>query len=129
MINLFRAILAISLVAILASCGGGGDGADYAPPLYGAIALNRTNGAAAMSLNHEWQSDANDAAVRKCGTNCVKVLEFGSYECAALARGSNLAFGWANNSRKPNAENDARDQCVAHGGLNCVVKLSDCNSG
>ncbi len=121
-------IAIVFCLVVLSSCGGGDDGSDYVPPVYGSIALNLITGASAISKNYEWQSDANDAAVSACGSNCVKEFEFGSYECAALARGSNLAFGWASNWRKSNAESDARDQCGAHAGQNCVVVLSECNS-
>ena len=119
----------LCVVAILMGCGGGGDGTDYTPLLNGAIALNKTTGKAAISANYEWKSDAYDAAESKCGANCGNVLEFGSYQCGALAAGSNLTFGWASSWRKSSAESDARDQCTAHGGLNCVVVLSECNSG
>ena len=128
--NSAKLFIAIPLSAILAACGGGGDsdGFDYIPPSYGSIAVNQATGAAAITANYDSQSRANDAVVSKCGANCGKVFEFGSNQCGTLARGSNLVFGWASSWRKSNAESDARDQCVGHGGLNCVVVLSECNA-
>jgi hypothetical protein len=119
------------LMSCLTSCGGGdasGDGNIYTPPSYGSIAINQTTKAGGIATNYGSQSDANSHAVTACGSGCNSVLEFGSYMCGALARGSNGSLGWASNSRQSNAEGDALSQCRAYSGLNCVVLLSNCNA-
>ena len=122
----------ITVVALVAGCGGGGDsgGSDYTyyvPPSYGTIAVNMTTKYAYISYNYDSGRGASDSALKSCGAGCVPVLYFGSLQCGALARGSNGSFGWASDKKEANAQNTAISQCTANSGLNCVSVLSACN--
>lgn len=120
----------VTLVALLAACGGGDNSVDYiyeAPPSYGSIAVNTTTKFSFISYNYDSESGASDSALSRCGSGCVTVLNFGSLQCGALAKGSNGAFGWASDKKETNAKNTAISQCVTYSGLNCVVVLSGCN--
>ena len=126
-------VLLFAMVLTLTACGGGDEGGSddlsyYTPPSYGSIATNSITKAAAISSDYGGQSAANSNAISTCGSGCTTALEFGSYMCGALARGSNGIFGWASNSRKSNAEGGALSQCTTRGGVNCAIVLSACNS-
>jgi hypothetical protein len=123
----------ITVVALVAGCGGGDDSGGYddvyyAPPSYGAIAVNLTTKVANIAYNYDSGSGASDSALKGCGVGCVPVLYFGSLQCGALARGSNGSFGWSSDKKEANAKSAAISQCVSNNGLNCVNILSACNS-
>lgn len=120
----------VALLASMTGCGGGGEdgGSAFTPPSYGAIALNAVTGAGGITANYASQSLANSEAIKLCTGACTVVLEFGSLMCGALARSTNLAYGWASNSKKSNAESTALSNCVSQGGKECVIVLSQCNT-
>jgi hypothetical protein len=121
--------ITIVLALLVAACGGGEEGG-YIPLYYGAIAVNKTTGSAAITANYQTQKSANTAAVDKCGPiGCETVLEFGSFKCAALARATNKPiFGWASDGSRSDAKSMAINQCTQLGGLGCAVILDECNS-
>lgn len=131
--NSLQLLTAMLILVGLSSCGGGGeDGGDaidyYTPPSYGSIAINSTTKAAGITANYGSQSDANSQAKNSCGAGCTTALEFGSFMCGALARGTNGVIGWASNGSKSNAESTSVSQCTSRGGAGCGVLLSECNS-
>ena len=116
---------------ILTACGGGSESGGYdaiIQPLYGSIAINQNTGAGGITAKYSSQSSANNKALEQCGFSCTTVLEYGSNQCGALARGDNLVFGWASHTKKSTAESDAINQCVSRSGKNCQIILSECNS-
>jgi hypothetical protein len=124
-----RLFISASALLLITACGGGEEGG-YTPLSFGSIAVNKTTGAAGITANYTTQKEANTAAVATCGQiGCETVLEFGSYQCAALARATNRpTFGWASDNRLSDAKSKAVNQCTQLGGVGCTVVLDKCNS-
>jgi hypothetical protein len=55
------------------------------------------------------------------------VLRYDTGYCAAVARGSNLALGWASDKSSSDARKKALSQCQINGGSECVILLNSCN--
>ena len=129
--NLGVNVAALTSILFLAACGGGEEGGtEYISlPSYGAIAINKSTGRAAITADYSSQRTANREAEELCGVGCVTVLEFGPYLCGALARADTLPiFGWASNLSRSDAKSKAIDQCVKAGGNGCQVVLDKCNT-
>jgi hypothetical protein len=122
-----KIVFAFSVVfsTLLIGCGGGGDGGDG--DSYGSLAVNSVTKAAGISAQWESQAKANNTALSQCGAGCAVVMEFGNGQCAALARGSNMAMGWSTGSSKADASQKAVSQCQTYSGIGCVVLLAECN--
>lgn len=119
-----KSLLTIALLASLTGCGGGDSGTG---DLYGSLAVNRTTKAAGISALWDSQAKANNTALSQCGSGCEVVIEFGTGQCAALARGTNMSLGWATGSSKSDASQKAVSQCIAFSGVGCVALLAECN--
>jgi len=126
-----KLLSAVILIFTLQGCGGGGEsgGIFYTPPnYYGAIALNPQTRAAGITARYTRQADADLEAAKLCGlVNCNIVLRFDTDLCAAIARSSNGAVGWASNKSNSDARQTATNQCQSNGGTDCVVLLNECN--
>ena len=62
------------------------------------------------------------------GMSGCGAFEFiGPGQCAALARGTNMALGWATGISKADANQKAVSQCIAYSGVGCVALLAECN--
>ena len=112
----------ISISIFIASCGGGNT------DIYGALAVNTKTGAAYLTARHANQSVANQHALYRCGDGCFVVEEyFGSGQCMAVSRGTNLILGWAEGSVQKKTETESTTQCSNNGGVSCIMFLSFCN--
>lgn len=133
-IRLRPAITSLFTLGILAGCGGAEEIASGALAIpndyYGAIAINKINGAGRITSNYSSQFKANEDAKKNpdCEGNCEVVVEFSTGQCAALAIADNLTFGWASDSNQTSAKLKALNECTIRNGRNCSVKLSECNS-
>ena len=127
-LKLFSALL---FVLALFGCGGGGDlGGIFTPPpsYYGSIAINPQTKAGGITARYTSQSEADLEAAKLCGLiNCNIVLRFDTGLCAALARGSNGALGWASDRSNSDSRQSAINQCQINGGTACEVLLNECN--
>jgi hypothetical protein len=116
---------------VLIGCGGEGDlGGIFTPSpnYYGAVAINPQTKAGGITARYAKQSEADLEAAKLCGLiNCNIVLRFDTGLCAALARGSNGALGWASDRSNSDARQLATNQCQINGGTECVVLLNECN--
>jgi Domain of unknown function (DUF4189) len=122
----YNFIAATLFAALLASCGGGGDGAIPVP--YGALAINQTTKAAGIATSASSQDLADAKALSMCGSNCTVMMEFsGSGRCGALARASNGSMGWSSASALTDAKTAALEQCVSAKGADCSILLYACN--
>ncbi len=122
----------LALIAVmLFGCGGGGDsGGIFIPPpsYYGAVAINPETKAGGITARYTRQSEADLEASKLCGlVNCNVVLRFDTGLCAAVARGSNFALGWASDRSNSDARQSAINQCQINGGTACEVLLNECN--
>jgi hypothetical protein len=125
-------IIFISMsVFTLLGCGGGGDiGGLYVPEpdYYGAVAINPQTKAGGITARYTKQSEADFEASKLCGIiNCNIVLRFDTGLCAAVARSSNMALGWASDRSNSDARQKATNQCQVNGGTDCQVLLNECN--
>lgn len=115
----------------LFGCGGGGDEGGFLvpePDYYGAVAINQQTKAGGITARYRGQSEADFEASRLCGLiNCSIVLRFDTGLCAAVARGSNLALGWASDRSNTDARQKAINQCQGGGGTDCQIALNECN--
>ncbi len=104
-------ILLLSIFTLL-GCGGGGDYDDFymlEPDYYGAVAINPQTKAGGITARFTTQSSADLEASKLCGLiNCNIVLRFDTGFCAAVARSSNLALGWASDR----SNSDARQKAI-----------------
>lgn len=129
--NFIKLLLATASVTMLTACGGGGDSGglfDLEPDYYGAVAINPQTKAGGITARYSRQSSADSEAINQCGIiNCNIVLRFDTGLCAAVARGSNLALGWASDRSNSDARQSAINQCQINGGTACEVLLNQCN--
>jgi hypothetical protein len=126
-LKLFSALL---FAITLFGCGGGGDsGGIFIPPTYyGAVSINPDTKAGGITARYTRQSEADLEASKLCGIiNCNVVLRFDTGLCAAVARGSNFALGWASDRSNSDARQSAINQCQINGGTACEVLLNECN--
>ena len=81
--------------------------------LFGALAYSYDTGAWGWAVNYEYQEDANGEALAQCG-ECEIVMEFQN-TCAALALGSDGAYGWAYGDDPDAVQQAAIDYCLEYG--------------
>jgi hypothetical protein len=123
-------LMSLSMFVLL-GCGGEGDYGDFyfpEPDYYGAVAINPQTKAGAITARYKKQSEADLEAAKLCGfINCNIVLRFDTGLCAAVARSSNLAIGWASDRSNSDARQKATNQCQINGGTDCQILLNECN--
>ncbi len=128
-----KCTLAVTSFAMLAACGGGeaggyGDFYILEPDYYGAVAINPQTKSGGITARYTKQSEADLEAAKLCGLiNCNIVLRYETGFCAAVARGSNSALGWASDRSNSDARQKATNQCQINGGTDCQVLLNECN--
>ena len=94
----------------------------------GALAIGNQNGVG-LVVNRSTQAEADNEALNICARTdygCSIVMRF-SNVCAAYAVGG-TARGWATNSDRTSASNQAVSECRSLGG-NCSVSASGCDGG
>jgi hypothetical protein len=103
--------------------------ADPALAAYGALAHEDTTSKYGLSSNEETQAEADDVAVKECGSdNCKIVFRFGPRECGAIATGeSGTSWGSGKRLDKAGAELDAINNCQKRTKGQCKVRSSACN--
>ena len=113
--------IVLAAAAVLTACGGGGD-----PTPRGAIAVDSSNGVAAIVVGYTSQAEANGDAVGECAySGCVVALEFsGRGTCGSIAFGTNGQFGVASGPSKEDADTRAVQSCRDRGGVSCSIPTS-----
>jgi hypothetical protein len=135
-------IIVVFSVSII-SCGGGNSGSkstESAPTqtlYYGSIYVNTLTGRAAISTDYLSQAVADSAASNSCytrtdGSQCVRVLTFGTGWCGAVARAATFQFGFTFTAESASVVETARVNayvaCINAGGGSCEIIASACNS-
>lgn len=97
----------------------------------GALAIDSLQGEKyGFSFNHLNADQAEQRAMRECGSNCSVVLRF-SRECGAYAadqaKGSN-AYGWGTGATSSAVQQRALAECRAKGGSSCKVRSWGCDA-
>lgn len=97
----------------------------------GALAIDSLQGEKyGFSFNHPTTEQAEQRAMRECGSDCAVVLRFRA-ECAAYsadqAKGSN-AYGWATGTTSSAVQARANSECRAKGGSSCKVRSWGCDA-
>jgi len=97
----------------------------------GALAIDGLQGEKyGFSFNHPSADQAEQRAMRECGSNCSVVLRF-SRECGAYAadqaKGSN-AYGWGTGATMSAVQQRALAECRAKGGSSCKVRSWGCDA-
>lgn len=114
----------------LTACGGGDNdqSTNGSSIKFGSVAINQMTRNTGFSTNYTDQDSANSAARSACGIGCTTAVEFsGPGSCAAVAKSSNLAIGFATNNEKLQAQSNALQQCMSGGGTDCSIILEGCN--
>lgn len=97
----------------------------------GSLAIDSNQGDQwGFSYNHATVSDAEQRALRECGSGCRIVKTF-SNECAAFAADQaygSTAYGWATASSRGQAQQSAMNYCSKQGGTQCQVRVWACDS-
>lgn len=74
--------------------------------------------------------EAAARALAECGKGCSVVLTL-HHGCGAYAadqeEGSSI-FGWAQSDDSDGAQFRALEECQAHGGRQCIIRVWGCNS-
>ncbi|MBI1329154.1 MAG: DUF4189 domain-containing protein [Alphaproteobacteria bacterium] len=98
----------------------------------GALAIDSNKGNAyGYSYNYSTQDDADDRALNECGDDCTIVMRFAN-QCAAYAADQaygSTVYGWGKAATKQDAQSIAMNQCAAHGGSQCMVRVWGCDAG
>lgn len=97
----------------------------------GALAIDSLQGEKyGFSYNHPSPEQAEQRAMRECGSDCGVVLRFRA-ECAAYAadqaKGSN-AYGWGTGATHAVVQQRALSECRAKGGSSCKVRSWGCDA-
>lgn len=97
----------------------------------GALAIDSLQGEKyGFSFNHPSINQAEQRAMRECGSDCSVVLRF-SRECGAYAadqaKGSN-AYGWSTGATSGVVQQRALSECRAKGGSSCKVRSWGCDA-
>jgi hypothetical protein len=125
MISIIKAAAARLAFALLLVLGGGQAMAA------GSLAIDTLQGEKyGFSFNHPSIDQADQRAMRECGTDCSVVMRFRA-ECAAYAadqaRGSN-AYGWGTGTTSGAVQQRALSECRAKGGSSCKVRAWGCDA-
>ncbi|WP_295893799.1 DUF4189 domain-containing protein [uncultured Vibrio sp.] len=95
----------------------------------GSLAIDSNQGSKwGFAYNYSSTSEADQKALRECGSNCRIVKRFQN-ECAAYAAdqsSGSTAYGWATASSRSSAQNSALKYCSNQGGKNCQVRVWGC---
>jgi hypothetical protein len=96
---------------------------------FGAIAYDQYAGKEGVSWNQSTGSQANEEALRQCGSADCRVYPVSPKSCAALARSSSdKAWGGAERETLDLAKRDAVEHCKTHTETGtCAVRVSGCN--
>jgi len=97
----------------------------------GALAIDGHRGQYGFANNTSSVAQAEQQALKDCGTGCQVVLRFEN-GCAAYAidqSGESRAYGWGALKTATEAEKRAMAACEARGGKSCKVQSSGCNKG
>ena len=97
----------------------------------GALAIDSSQGEKyGFSFNHPSSEQAEQRALRECGSDCAVVLRFRA-ECGAYAadqaKGSN-AYGWGTGATSAVVQQRALSECRAKGGSSCKVRSWGCDA-
>jgi hypothetical protein len=111
------AAFAVSVAALPAEAG------------FGAIAYDQYAGKEGFSWNQPSEAEANEQALRQCGSKDCRVYPVSPKACGALARSStDQAWGGAERQTLDLARRDAVERCKTHTQTGtCVVRVSGCN--
>ncbi|HWB52055.1 MAG TPA: DUF4189 domain-containing protein [Stellaceae bacterium] len=97
----------------------------------GAIAYDQATGRYGLAWNKATQQQANDAAMKDCGSDKCKLIPVPGGKCAALATGAdekeNNAWGVSVRGGKPEAELAAMQNCQKRTSGQCKIRGSECN--
>jgi len=130
-IGIIVAVTSIAIVAARAQKAEEGSGIDAPGQTYGAIAYGEGGGrySSGWAKNYPSQAEADANAVKECGRSpCKVVMRFWGKYCGAVARGGNGAWGSASAATDNDARAKSQETCRGHGGRNCEVLASACNS-
>ncbi|WP_372826796.1 DUF4189 domain-containing protein [Polaromonas sp.] len=125
MISRIHALAArLFLVLLLAFAG------DHAMAA-GSLAIDTLQGEKyGFSFNHPSIDQADQRAIRECGSDCSVVLRFRA-ECGAYAadqaKGSN-AYGWGTGATSSVVQQRALSECRSKGGSSCKVRAWGCDA-
>lgn len=114
-----RSRIGIALVIALLGC----DVASAAT--FAAISYNKETGLYGFSKGYSTREDAEERAAQECGPSC-ETLIWARDACAALATGSDLAYGSAWNADLAFADADALVACSEHAD-DCAVVVEACS--
>lgn len=103
-----------------------------APPAeagFGAIAYDQYAGKEGVSWNQPSEAEANEAALKQCGSQDCRVYPVSPRACGALARSDkDQAWGGAERQSLDAAKTQAVSRCRTHTeNGTCTVKISGCN--
>jgi serine/threonine-protein kinase len=94
---------------------------------HGSIAFSPSTGASGAAWSYCDDPSANAAAISACNqSDCQWVVEFHN-TCAAVAANGKHDYGWAWNSDRGAAEQNALNQCGTHG-ASCQIVESVCSN-
>jgi hypothetical protein len=127
MLNILKYSLSILLLALITSCGGGGENSS-SQNLYGAIAIRVGGLESGVVGGQNTQSDANTLALNRCGSNCEIKEIFVGNKCGGTAYSTGArVMAWAVGDSENAADNQAMLNCANSGGTNCTIYRGACN--
>jgi uncharacterized protein DUF4189 len=96
---------------------------------YGAIAYDQNSGTEGASWNQATPAEANEAALKQCGSADCRVHPVEPAGCGALATSNqDKAWGGADRETLDAAKRDAVEHCQTHTQTGtCAVRVSGCN--
>ena len=95
---------------------------------FGAIAYDQYAGKEGFSWNQPSEAEANELALKQCGSQDCRVYPVSPKACGALARSDkDQAWGGAERQTLDLAKRDAVDRCKSHTQTGtCAVRVSGC---
>jgi hypothetical protein len=96
---------------------------------YGAIANDQDSGSFGASFDQATPAEANEQALRQCGSAKCRVHPVEPKGCGALAMSDKgKAWGGADRDALDDAKRDAMLHCQSHAETGtCTVRISGCN--
>jgi len=118
--QIFAGMAAILLAAAAAAPADAG---------YGAIAYDQNSGKEGASWNQKTPAQANELALKECGSAACRVHPVEPKGCGALAMSDkDKAWGGADRETLDKAKEDAVSHCQTHTQTGtCAVRVSGCN--